>query len=89
MAQAERDPNQITSALGWNGSNTQPFKVDPTTNRLLIAITNINGGGTLRSTPAKRDPNHLPNATALDQNGDTANLLVTNDGELIVELTQE
>jgi hypothetical protein len=76
MAQANRDQNHVTVALGASIVNetTLPFLVDPVSNRLLITIYPcpdeilVTGEYTDR---AKRDQNHVPAGLAVTDDGNT------------------
>lgn len=91
MAQAKRDENRITSGLAFDGTTTQPLKVDPVTGRLLIAIDIVSSTSPANSrTLAKHDDNCEPTALVVDDNGDYKNLLVdSRNGSLWCDILVE
>lgn len=64
MAQAKRDQNRVTVALGVSsvdGTTPIPFRVDPATGRLLMTnMDSTTSGAVTAVNLAKRDGNHKP-----------------------------
>ncbi len=90
MARAKRDANRETVGLAWDGSETQPLKVDPSTGRLLIEVAVATLPAT--SSPSiKRDANRKVVGLSVT---DDANLtpkpfLTDSSGNLILDLVIE
>ena len=75
---ADRDQNQITTALGISSVDnitTLPFVVDPITNKLLVDVV----GDSITATPAtidKHDENGVPTVYGIS----------TTDGETLIPI---
>ena len=91
MTQAKRDSNKITVGLAYDGTNTQPLKVDASTGRLIIEITPVASFPATSSPAIKRDSNSVPLALAVTDNADLtpSPLLTDSNGLLIIDLVVE
>ena len=94
MAQALRDENQVTVALGYDETNdaTQMFRVDPSTNRLLIEVHKVSSTVPVTRENAKHDGNHIGTDAGVSDDASTnfSNLIIDNrTGFLFVDLLDE
>jgi len=90
MAQASRDQNHVTTALGvssTDGVTPIRFRVDPATNRLLVELAAVSSGGSANASPAKRDQNHVPVCLGVDSNGVVRPIATDSDGYLLVDFS--
>ena len=60
MTEAYRDVNNVTVALGYNGTDTIPFAMDPITNEWLVDVVTDSGGPATALSYDKRDDNNKP-----------------------------
>lgn len=82
MAEAKRDQNHVTTALGASTADdiTLPLLVDPVNNRLLITIVPVSSEALVPgeyTSRAKRDQNHVTGGLAVtdDANEDVRSLI--------------
>ena len=91
MTRAKRDVNRETVALGYDGSTTKPFLVDPVTGRLLIEITVASSFPATSDPAIRRDANRIPNGLVVTDDSDLTPkpLLTDSSGNLIIDLVIE
>lgn len=88
MTEAKRDQNFITTGLAYDGTNTQPLLVDPTTGRLLITIMATTLGST-KNTNISRDENFVPVGAGYDGTNAVPLHVDGTSGLLAIDLTIE
>ena len=88
---AKRDDNRVTVGLAWDGTTTQPLKVDSVTGRLLIAVmSSCSAIPIVNSQPAKRDDNRESVSLAIGDDATAAVIplhLCAESGYLSVDLS--
>ncbi len=89
MAEAERDQNHVTTALGYDssGDTTLPLEVDSVTNYLLIHVITASPAVT-SATAVKRDENWKPTYYGISSTDSTTLVPIRTDsnGYLLVDV---
>jgi len=88
MANAKRDDNRVTVGLAFDGSVTQPLKVNPSTARLLIGIERVSSFPATSDPDAQIDDNRIAGSLVFDDT-DVKPLLTDSSGNLILDVNVE
>ena len=89
MAQAKKDENHVSTALGWDETTTQPLRCDPSTSRLLIDVAIVSS--TVPATNpgrALRDENYITTCGGVTDDASatwTALIVDSRNGRLFVD----